>query len=93
MPIFNLLVIENRDLIFCSGFGDLDNTSKIILFSPGSAVGSSNCVSFNIIDDLTQESEEFFTITTDRNDLFNESVARIIIQDNDSRFDIILLPT
>ena len=71
---------------FCSGFEDFDSSSKIILFSPGSAVGSINCASFSIVDDEIQESEEFFTVAADRNDLFNVSVARMVIQDNDGRF-------
>ena len=71
-------------LIYFTGDTDFDDTPVSLSFPAGSSVGDIQCIPITIIDDNIQEDEEFFVVTSDREDLFSDSVATIVIQDNDS---------
>lgn len=47
-------------------------------------MGSIQCTTFNIIDDEIEESG--MSLPTCREALFSDSVATVLIQDNDSKF-------
>ena len=63
--------------------GDFASTPETLFFQAESLAGAVQCATFRIFDDTVQEGEELVTINADREDLFSDSSATIVITDND----------
>lgn len=64
---------------------DFDDTAGTVVFPQGSAAGDVHCMSIMIIDDNILELEEHFVVTASREDLFSNSMATVVIQDDDGK--------
>ena len=73
-------------ILLCQVDGDdFNNTRGTVTFPSGSTAGEMICKSFRIIDDGIQEIDEHFIVTASREDLFSNSIATVVIQDNDGK--------
>lgn len=65
---------------------DFGGTSQTVQFPAGSTAQERHCASFPIVDDATLEVDEHFIVRASREDLFSNSTATIVIQDNDGNW-------
>ncbi len=76
------------------GEDDFESTTQQrASFAPGSGAGTIQCIHLSIIDDQIQEIEEYFIVSADRDDLFSNTAATVVIQDNDGKFEQLNVPS